>query len=720
MTVSFYSYKGGVGRTTMVANTGWALAHAGLRVLLIDCDLEAPGLLQYFTQACGSKDGLLDLLEHVAEQKFRPEAAFKRFARSWALPRPGIRNVHPDIEPYINEIPIPRAQFHSDDFSGALHVITPARSAGTQEYARRLQDFSAREFDARYDARNLFAWLKGRLNQHYDIVFVDSRTGFSEVGRLIADALADAFVFVMAPNMVNLQGTNEAIRYFRGVRNPRSVWVIPSRLPTDLFGVMSQAQPVESLGIKKQRWLEGFRTLMADLNQEEADLLVPHSNAEGGMESLVTRSFVEAFQGMDGGIDQRRDSESANIRLENRGLGRSDFQFAETYFRLAVRILEADKTMDAGRRGVARALLESYIETEGNTGQETTTNVESLSRPEGDTSYHGSSNRRESSDGAPLGSSPTPADVPAEPSATPQPIEKAVYLFSSALAASAMPEPAGTRIIALDCSELETAVDCRIQVFVVPPAVVIKDMNELNRSLALNRFADILLFGTRAGSPVQARFVVGIADLSGYELLVEHAAAYLNRGWVDVQAMFQAVRMLQDEAGAAEFLASTDLPALAHSVGAFLPTAAQLDTEFHLLIPPPAASPAYFEELVRRLDGLIGYEASTGSARKWWDAFKAENQDRSRLVADLQRELLRRNATITEFFLAYVYSNTDNIQANLYYLDYTRLKKEKEKLKRDQAEKADGVGTDDLDVFFEELTAKVSSDAQNGHPSGAS
>jgi hypothetical protein len=38
-----------------------------------------------------------------------------------------------------------------------------------------------------------------------------------------------------------------------------------------------------------------------------------------------------------------------------------------------------------------------------------------------------------------------------------------------------------------------------------------------------------------------------------------------------------------------------------------------------------------------------------------------------------------RNATIAEFFLAYVYSNTDNIQANLHYLDYSRLKRANEK-----------------------------------------
>ena len=51
----------------------------------------------------------------------------------------------------------------------------------------------------------------------------------------------------------------------------------------------------------------------------------------------------------------------------------------------------------------------------------------------------------------------------------------------------------------------------------------------------------------------------------------------------------------------------------------------------------------------------------------------------------LAEELANRKATITEFFLAYVYSNTDNIQANLYYLDYSRLKKEEERKRKEAA-----------------------------------
>lgn len=78
------------------------------------------------------------------------------------------------------------------------------------------------------------------------------------------------------------------------------------------------------------------------------------------------------------------------------------------------------------------------------------------------------------------------------------------------------------------------------------------------------------------------------------------------------------------------------------------------------------------------LKNHLDWPNTTGSARKWWEAFERENQHRLALVLRLVEELHLRKATITEFFLAYVYSQTDNIQANLFYLDYRRLKKKEE------------------------------------------
>lgn len=83
----------------------------------------------------------------------------------------------------------------------------------------------------------------------------------------------------------------------------------------------------------------------------------------------------------------------------------------------------------------------------------------------------------------------------------------------------------------------------------------------------------------------------------------------------------------------------------------------------------------------------LDWDQTVGSAKAWWSAFETENAHRPALVRLLCEILAGQTttykidppATITEFFLAYVYSNTENIQANLHYLMYTRLKKESAK-----------------------------------------
>jgi DNA-binding CsgD family transcriptional regulator len=46
--ITFYSYKGGVGRSFLLANVAATLSRWGYRVLCVDFDLEAPGLSHYF------------------------------------------------------------------------------------------------------------------------------------------------------------------------------------------------------------------------------------------------------------------------------------------------------------------------------------------------------------------------------------------------------------------------------------------------------------------------------------------------------------------------------------------------------------------------------------------------------------------------------------------------------------------------------------------------
>src|SRR5262245_23808767 len=67
--ITFYSYKGGVGRSMALANVAVLLARrARLRVLVVDWDLEAPGIEKYFADLRMNQSGvgLLPLLRQVA------------------------------------------------------------------------------------------------------------------------------------------------------------------------------------------------------------------------------------------------------------------------------------------------------------------------------------------------------------------------------------------------------------------------------------------------------------------------------------------------------------------------------------------------------------------------------------------------------------------------------------------------------------------------------
>src|SRR5258708_2382219 len=70
--ITFYSYKGGVGRTMALANVATLLALWGRRVLVVDWDLEAPGIEHFLLPeseipSVQSRSGLIDLLSALSE-----------------------------------------------------------------------------------------------------------------------------------------------------------------------------------------------------------------------------------------------------------------------------------------------------------------------------------------------------------------------------------------------------------------------------------------------------------------------------------------------------------------------------------------------------------------------------------------------------------------------------------------------------------------------------
>jgi MinD-like ATPase involved in chromosome partitioning or flagellar assembly len=75
--ITFYSYKGGAGRTMAVSNVAWVLASNGYDVLLIDWDLEAPGLHRYLRpflvdRELTSSPGVIDFVWDAARVSITP------------------------------------------------------------------------------------------------------------------------------------------------------------------------------------------------------------------------------------------------------------------------------------------------------------------------------------------------------------------------------------------------------------------------------------------------------------------------------------------------------------------------------------------------------------------------------------------------------------------------------------------------------------------------
>src|SRR5713226_283367 len=73
---TFYSYKGGVGRTFALANIAVLLARWGHRVLCVDWDLEAPGLPLYFQltvrQKINQLPGVVEMIQAFESGEFHP------------------------------------------------------------------------------------------------------------------------------------------------------------------------------------------------------------------------------------------------------------------------------------------------------------------------------------------------------------------------------------------------------------------------------------------------------------------------------------------------------------------------------------------------------------------------------------------------------------------------------------------------------------------------
>jgi len=234
--VTFYSYKGGTGRTMSLVNLAWLLADKlpfGEKILLVDWDLEAPGLHRYFHETlrpvkpgadgltndrpADDLPGVIDLFTTLLEHS--QEASIRRKRNPELKARALLDRI--DLADYIVATSVPN-----------LHVIKAGRFDA--DYADRINDF---DWSAFYEAQPLvFRELAERLKQDYRYVFIDSRTGQTDTSGICTALLPEKLVAVFTPNRQSLLGLEtvlqQAISYRKAADDARPlvVYPLPSRV----------------------------------------------------------------------------------------------------------------------------------------------------------------------------------------------------------------------------------------------------------------------------------------------------------------------------------------------------------------------------------------------------------------------------------------------------------------------------------------------------------
>jgi formylglycine-generating enzyme required for sulfatase activity/cellulose biosynthesis protein BcsQ len=221
--VTFYSYKGGTGRSMALANVAWILANSGRRVLMIDWDLEAPGLHRYFEPFLSDKtleqsSGIIDFVRDFATVAVAGEAA----------------DGQDRCEQYSNLLA--HAVTIEWDFprGGLLHMVPAGRQDAA--YPVRVNSFDWQDFYERLRGGILLETVKQNLRGIYDFILIDSRTGVSDTSGICTIQMPDELVVCFTLNRQSIYGASAAARSAFRQRHTASgeptlkIWPVPTRV----------------------------------------------------------------------------------------------------------------------------------------------------------------------------------------------------------------------------------------------------------------------------------------------------------------------------------------------------------------------------------------------------------------------------------------------------------------------------------------------------------
>ncbi|GLX31038.1 hypothetical protein Slala02_68580 [Streptomyces lavendulae subsp. lavendulae] len=222
--VTFYSYKGGTGRTMALANTAWILAANGKRVLAVDWDLEAPGLHRFFhpfldPSTLGATTGVIDLISEYAWAATSPVQRAADWHKEYARIQPHAVSLTPET--------------HGWEFpeGGTLDFVSAGRQ--NREYSATVSTFDWDNFYDRLGGGLFFDALRADMKANYDYVLIDSRTGLSDIADICTVHLPDVLVDCFTLSDQSIDGAASVARQIDERFNDRGIKIYPVPMRID-------------------------------------------------------------------------------------------------------------------------------------------------------------------------------------------------------------------------------------------------------------------------------------------------------------------------------------------------------------------------------------------------------------------------------------------------------------------------------------------------------
>jgi hypothetical protein len=160
-----------------LANIGVLMAAEGYRVLLVDWDLEAPGLEVFFRNGgklvgdSSATPGVVDLLD----------------AQAQGAP-----------------LPWRKCLLKAEFFGHSLDILSAGRR--TDDYRRRVQQLDWATLFREHRIGNYINSLREEWRGVYEFVLIDSRTGITDIGDICTVILPDVLVLLFVTNYQNVEG----------------------------------------------------------------------------------------------------------------------------------------------------------------------------------------------------------------------------------------------------------------------------------------------------------------------------------------------------------------------------------------------------------------------------------------------------------------------------------------------------------------------------------